>query len=202
MIKGFKTFNQDSELAISVNNMIEYQQFVDMDFNTLNEDMLSEFKMPDISGALSKAGLHVKKGRGLLQIIASSGIHLAKIFHAAIKASGGDADAKVNLKELLSKKIKKEDVIDFLLKLDQLTLHVITGPIHAIEAVTGWHIAAAIHKVRNTANDVVQKGKEIIAKLKDIAKDLEGSGKKYIEKVSSSVEKFFLPQIDTKSVKV
>jgi len=201
MIKGFKTFNEESELAIEVSNIIEYYEFSNMDFNTLNESVLLEFKMPDISGALAKAGIHAKKGRGLIQMIASSGIHFAKIFHAAIKATGGDQEAKVNLKELLSKKISKEDIIDFLLKLDQATMHLITGPIHMIEALTGWHIWAAVHKVRNTAKDIVQKGKDIINKLKDVATDLEGSGKKYIEKVSKSVEKFFLPQIDTKVIK-
>lgn len=201
MIKGFKTFNEETELAKSVNNLIELQYFSDMDFSTLNESILTEFKMPDIGSALKKAGLHVKKGRGLIQIIASSGIHLAKIFHASIKAAGGNKEAEKELKELLSKKISKEDIIDFLLKLDQATLHVITGPIHTIEAITGWHIWAAVKKVSNVGKDLVQKGIDIINKLEDVVNDLEGSGKKYIIKTIKSIETLFLPTIDSKYIK-
>lgn len=201
MIKRFKSFNEESELALAVNNMIEYQQFCDMDFDTLNENMLTEFKMPDIGGALKKAGLHVQKGRGLIQMVASVGIHFAKVLHAAIKASGGDKAAEKNLKELLAKKISKEQIIDFLLKLDQVTAHAVTGPIHFIEAITGWHLWAAVHKVRDSGKNLIQKGKDIINKLHDVAKELEGSGKKYIQKVTAGVEKFFLPQVDTKVIK-
>ena len=201
MVKGFKEYNKESELSVEIANVIEFFEFSNMEFGSLNESELNEFKMPDIDGALKKAGLHVKKGRGLIQMIASSGLHFARVFHAAIRAAGGDKGAEKTLRELLSKKISKEDVIDFLLKLDQATLHIVTGPIHFIEAVTGWHIWAAVHKVRDVSKDILQKGKDIISKLKDISQDLEGSGKKYIEKVSKSVEKFFLPKIDPQMVK-
>lgn len=201
MVKSFKQFNEIEELSVSIHNLIELQYFTDMDINLLTEETLTEFKMPDIMGAISKAGLHVKKGRGLIQMIASVGTHFAKILYHAIKASGGDEGSNSILKELLGKKIKKEDFIDFLLKLDQVTLHAITGPIHAIEAITGWHLWAAVGHVRDVAKNLQQKSTDIINKLKDISADLQGSGKKYIQKVAASVEKFFLPTIDTKSIK-
>jgi len=172
-MKSFKDFGNHQEFSLELNNIIELMEFEKMGVDTLTEETLDEFKMPDITGALKTAGFHVKKGRGLMQIIAASGTHMAKILYHAVKAAKGDEASVAELKKLLAKKITKEDIIDVLLKIDQLTLHALTGPIHAIEAITGWHIAAAIKNVRKVSDDIKQKVVNVIDTLKTLAKKVD-----------------------------
>ena len=80
-------------------------------------------------------GLHVKKGKGLIQYFAAFTKGAGAMILAMLK---GDTD-KV---KAISKTVKKQDIIHFLLQLDQATLHLVTGPIHMIDAITGWHIGA------------------------------------------------------------
>ena len=66
--------------------------------------------------------------------------HISKVIYYAIKAKGGDRDARGEVKELLKKKVTKEELIDFFFKLDTLTLSILTGPINIIDALMGWNI--------------------------------------------------------------
>jgi hypothetical protein len=133
----------------------------------IDGDVLTESKFHD---ALKKAGLHLGKSKGLIQHLQAAGKGLFKMFIAGIK---GD---KAELKAVAST-VKKEDVIDFLLKLDQATLHLITGPLHFIEAVTGWHLWAAVQAAKSTSKDVAAKIKSAIAAIKDGIQKMLDHGK-------------------------
>ena len=177
-MKNFKAFNASKEVSEFDDQLVEsimdlllireantqdlYEAF-DLDQDTLiNEGIMDVLKMDvkdvakNLDGllkkGLGKTGLHLHKGKGLISYIMSAGKGVGKIMLALLK---GD---KETVKEL-SQSVRKEDVVDFVLKLDQATMHVITGPIHMLDAITGWHIGANL--------DHVMKGKDaIIAKIK------------------------------------
>lgn len=192
-MKSFKQYQKDLETSIEVSNLVELSMFMDMDIDDvtqLNEDTQIDEAL-DLNKAMKKVGLHVQKGRGLMQIFASAGKHIVQVMWYAVKAYGGDEDAKVKLKELLKKKVSKEDILDVILKLDAATMHVITGPIHTIDAITGWHLWANVQKVANVAGDIKKKVKDAIDTLKTMAKNVEGKIKSRIEKTVDVVDALF-----------
>lgn len=153
-------------------NIIELAMFID-EGDLLTEAMNFSDISKKIKTSLKKIGLHAESSEGLLQIAAKSSIVLSKFMWYAIKSSSGDKKAKENLIELVkTNQITKEQVLDFLLKLDVLTLHFITGPIHMIDALTGWHIGANIH---NSVKSMENKAKDLINSLSDIAKEAVGN---------------------------
>lgn len=153
-------------------NIIELAMFID-DGDLLTEAMNFSDISKKIKTSLKKIGLHAESSEGLLQIAAKSSIVLSKFMWYAIKAFSGDKKAKENLIELVkTNQITKEQVLDFLLKLDTLTLHFITGPIHMIDALTGWHIGVNIH---NSVKSMENKAKDLINLLSDIAKEAVGN---------------------------
>jgi len=130
--------------------------------DSLNEEFVLEGKLD----GLKKFGISAHKSKSLLSYIKSFTGSVGKVFLYMIK---GDLD---KAKEIV-KTLKKEDVLDFLLKLDAGTLHLISGPLHTIDAWTGWHIAANVQKK-------MDQGKNIINVIKDA-----------LEKVKSGVDQIF-----------
>lgn len=121
----------------------------------INESRLDE----DLNKYLNKVGLNLKKNKGIIDYIMSFAKGIGKLFVYILK---GDFD---KAKELL-KSIKKEDVMDFLLKLDLATLHILSGPIHMIDAWTGWELEANLE-------GLIQKGANIVDKIKTAIKDVK-----------------------------
>ena len=157
--------------------MLELAMFMDE-----NEYMLSE-AIGDwgkkVGSLLKKVGLHVHSGEGgLIQILTKSSVTMGKLFWNLMKAfTTGDSKAKEKVKEIVKTEITKEQVLDFLLRVDTLTLHLITGPIHMLDALTGWHIAANIKKA---SQPTVKRAMEAIENLKEMAVELKGSIKKIV----------------------
>lgn len=137
-----------------------------MDTKTLEEGL-------NFGKLLGKLGSKAHKGTGLLDVLKKSGKNIGKMMWLAFQAQRGDDAAKLELKTLLNTKIKKEEVINFLYMLDQATLHLVTGPLHMIEALTGWHIGADLHK----ATSATQAIKSAVKELEDAGKKLVGSVK-------------------------
>lgn len=141
------------EIQESIMQMIALKEMTLEEANELFEgDVLVESKLHNI---LSKAGLHLGKSKGLIQYVLSFGKGIGQLVVAAIR---GD---KEKIKSLMDS-VTKEDVIDFLLKLDQATLHLVTGPIHLIDSITGWHLWAAVKSTAEKAGDVIVKIKQAI----------------------------------------
>jgi hypothetical protein len=129
-----------------------------MDNYNLNEELITEMSVNDF---LSKFGLKFhKEGPGLVDYVVDFVKGTGKIFVAALK---GD---KEEVKRIASG-ITKERVIDFLLKLDMVTLHILTGPIHAVDAITGWDLWADISKVSKNASNLVHDIWKTIKELKE-----------------------------------
>lgn len=149
-----------------------------LELSILIDDKMNEGISDEIASAAHKAGLHIGKSKGLFQIARDAGTHIGKAIYYAIKSKGGDESSKAKLKELLSKKVTKEELIDFFLRLDQVTLHAITGPIHAIDAVMGWHIAA----------DLKEKGKTVEKRIVDALAYLDAASKELPKSLSSRLK--------------
>jgi len=156
-VQSFKSYNNQISLERTILEMVSIMDMPLEEAYALDANVITESKLHDV---LKKAGLHLGKSKGLLDHLKAAGKGLFKMFVAAVK---GDKD---ELKAVI-RTIKKEDVLDFLLKLDQATLHLITGPLHFIEAVTGWHLWAALNKANSKVKDVAAKIKSAIAAVKD-----------------------------------
>jgi len=146
-----------------------YEAFdADCDY-ILNEGIMDVLKMDvrtvakNVDGLLNKGlkkvGLHKHKGKGIISYIMSAGKGVGKMVLAGIR---GDTET---VKEL-AQSVKKEDVLDFVLKLDMATQHLITGPIHMIDAWTGWHIGANLENVIRGKDGVVAKIKGAFQTIK------------------------------------
>ena len=123
--------------------ILEIAFFMSMNPNQLNENIGSS-----IMRAAKKAGLNIKGsgGRGLISILSKTSKYMGQVMYYAFKAHGGDKEARVKLKELLQKRVSREELFDFLLKLDAVTFSAITGPINIIDAIMGWSTVANIRK--------------------------------------------------------
>ena len=127
------------------------------DILILTDDSLNE------ANWLSKLGLHVKKGKGLIQYFAQFGAGMAKLFKAAIKKD------KAEVKRIIATEISKEDLIDFVMKLDMASLHILSTPIHFIESITGLHIAANLGNITDSVKTVVKDAYDkIVMHMKDV----------------------------------
>jgi hypothetical protein len=129
----------------------------------MEDELLLESK---ISKFFEKLGFHVARRQGLIDILAKAGKDISQLFYYAIKASLGDTKAKEKVKEIANKEVTKEQIIDFLLRLDVLTLHLLTGPIHMLDALLGWHMWANVNK---GVKEVTKRAKEAISNLERIA---------------------------------
>jgi len=141
--------------------LLELAIFMSLNSYHLNEadgDWRSKLKQ-----AVNKAGLKLGGSeRGLLQTLSRVSSHISKVIYYAIKAKGGDRDARGEVKELLRKKVTKEELIDFFFMLDTLTLSILSGPINIIDALMGWNIVKTL-KDKGVAPD--QRIKDAITGL-------------------------------------
>ena len=133
-----------------------------------------------IKDFLKKLGLQAHKGKGLVSYIKGFTQGVGRIVVAALK---GD---KKKVKEI-AQSVRKEDVLDFLLKLDMATLHLVTGPIHFIDAVTGWELWANIKSAAAKADSVWD---DLVATVKELKK-------KVVTYLSSPKKDQVLPHIET-----
>ena len=171
MKQTFKEFIHEDEYISSL--VLEMCFIMDADQETLNEMLESDDTviLENVFKDLGKSMIHIKKGKGLIQHFKAAGAGMAKMFLALIR---GDTDEV----KRIAKTIKSGDVLDFLLKLDQATLHLITGPLHSLEAITGWHIWANIEKAHASSGKLVDKLRQAIGTLKTNIGTLIGGKKK------------------------
>lgn len=144
------SFKEHKELEQSIIEMLVIME---------SGDNLTEGLLDNVA---NKLGFKIHKSKGIIKHLANASKGLSKMIVAAIK---GDRE---KVKEI-AKTVKKKDVMDFLLKLDMATLHMITGPIHLINAITGWDLEVDMNHKSST--DTI---KGLISQIKDkITKVLE-----------------------------
>ena len=163
------------------------------EFGRLDEGIFDKIK--DIKGKtetmLKKIGIHTSQSKGLIQYLWGFNKGIVKLlYHGMTFASGSPQEkalAKDSMKTIL-KSVTKEQVLDFLYKLDQLTLHTITGPLHALDSITGWHIMADIKKKIEPA---ISKAKKAIEWLESAKDDLSGKLKTQLQKYMNAIRRVF-----------
>jgi|TARA_R110002020_G_scaffold173500_2_gene364416 hypothetical protein len=162
--------------------LLELAIFMSLNPRQLNEadgDWRGKFKQ-----AINKAGLKLGGSeRGLLQTLSRVSSHISKVIYYAIKAKGGDRNARGEVKELLKKKVTKEELIDFFFKLDTLTLSILTGPINIIDALMGWNIVATLKSKGKTSDSRIKDA------ISDLSKSIETLPDKLKRKVLNNITK-------------
>ncbi|KFZ25653.1 MAG: hypothetical protein KQ78_02146 [Candidatus Izimaplasma bacterium HR2] len=173
---------RDMEIVLEMAMLIDDKTIINEAFS------LNTFKT-GMDALMKKIGLHThKSGEGLIAIALKSGKVMSEFVWHALKAAVGNEESKVRVKELANTEIKKEDFVNFLLKLDTVTLHMITGPIHMIDAITGWHIGTHI---KSKVEDTLTKAKNAIKNLIDAAKGTEKSVKKKLKSLMNGIVRLF-----------
>lgn len=138
---------------------------------------------------MKAAGIHAgKSGDGLIQIALKSGKLMAEFVWHILKAAAGNEQSKIRVKEIANTQITKEQFLDFLYKLDMATMHLVTGPLHLLDAWTGWHVAAAL---KHGTDDMLKKAKEALANLLDAAKGTADDVKKKLVGYMHGIAKLF-----------
>lgn len=178
---GFKDFKRDGVLIeeqaaryMTLTYLIEMQDSL----NESNVEVLYE----GINDKLNKIGLKIHKGTGILDYIKSFSEGSGKVFLALIKGDTKKA------KEILQA-VNKEDILDFIYKLDLGTLHLFTGPLHMIDAWTGWDLSANIKSHMVKAQSTVQIFKDALKKVRDnIVHVFDGGRRKSAEKALAALE--------------
>ena len=137
--------------------------------------VLSEARGENVKAGLGKVadkiGISVHGRKNLLKLISSVGKNTGLALVYAIRSHMGQDGAKEKLENVLKTANIKSEITDLILRLDALTLHLLTGPIHVIDAITGWHIGADLHQKAKTANTHVKSALDTIIKASKAIKD-------------------------------
>ena len=157
----FKEFLLEEQMKNETSDRLQVLLYMMENVDTINEST-DEQILENVNKHVNKIGLKLHKSKSLIDYIKSFTTGAGKLFLYMIKGDTKKA------KELL-KSIKKEDVLDFIIKLDLGTLHIITGPLHTIDAWTGWDLAANVQakmeKGSDLLNDIKHGIDEIRAKI-------------------------------------
>lgn len=155
----------------------------------LTEAYLSETVVVEgVKDWLNKMGLKVHKGDGIINYVKQFSTGAGKMILAAIK---GD---KEEVKKI-AKSLDKAKVMDFILKLDMATMHLITGPIHFVSAVTGWDLESNLQHITKTSKSVIHQVWDALIHVKNnISKVVKGDHREVIFKHIDNIEKS-LPKV-------
>ena len=137
-----------------------------LEFNTavLGLSLLEQMNTDDINEGvndiLAKFGFELeKKSPGVIEYLARFTKGVGKFVWYAIKRD------KKGIKALM-KDFSKEELVDFLYKLDLVTMHLITGPLHFIDGMTGWELIPKFKEMKASAETAISKIKKAIENLK------------------------------------
>jgi len=156
-MKTFKNYNKD-EINNHIYAVLELMILMEMDeeeLYRLDEITVINKNVEKLNPYLNKLGLKLAYKKTLIQHAIDAGVGVIKMLKAGM---AGDKEEVLRL----AKSVKKEDVANFLLRLDKATINVIGGTIGRIEAITGWRLTASASKVATNAIDMVKKAFKII----------------------------------------
>lgn len=135
--------------------VLEYAAILDCDAVMLTESSKIESVKAGLSKAVGKLGLEMSGRKNLIHLIGSLSKNGAMAMIHAMRASAGVEGSKKSLEVLLQKSNLKSEFTDLILRLDILTLHFVTGPIHIVDAIMGWDLASNIREKTLTQNTKV-----------------------------------------------
>jgi len=163
--------------------MAENDEMINESYDMENlTEAQEEMIVEGIHDWLAKVGMKLHKGDGIIDYVLQFSKGAGQLILAAMK---GD-EKKV---KGIAASFKKEKFLDFLLKLDMATMHIVTGPIHFIDAVTGWDLMVNLKGAAETAKDKLKNFYDAMKKVKDsISVVLGGDRQKRMLKVASNLE--------------
>ena len=106
----------------------------------------------------------------------------------AIQAQAGREGAREKLESVLKTSNIKSELIDLVIRADVLTLHMISGPIHIIDAITGFEIA---DKIREKAEIGSEKIKDAVELIQRSSKKLPNPKTRRLEKSIRIIRRVF-----------
>ena len=162
------------------NSLLGLMVLEQIDLDGINESELNE----GVSDILKKFGLEFeKKSPGVIEYIAKFTSGVGKLLYYGIKKD------KKKVTEI-AKSFTKEEFLDFLLKLDMVTMHMVTGPIHFVNGITGWDLEANLHAIKKSAASSIVTFKKTLNSLKtDIVKFFDNSLQPVAIQKVSDIEK-------------
>ena len=181
----FKQYEEAEDMYI----LLEMMVFIES-YDAVNEGIMSDIKNT-LKSAFTVSGLHAKQTDGIIQqLLKSEKLVSSLMYHAFMSYYQYGHDQEKHEQEIkkLMKKIKKENLIDFLLRVDTLTMHLITGPIHTIDALTGTHIWADI---KGKVKPAKVRAEKAINSLEDLKGHVEGKLKTQVQKYSNALRRVF-----------
>ncbi|MCK5016105.1 MAG: hypothetical protein KAS32_03455 [Candidatus Peribacteraceae bacterium] len=113
------------------------------------------------------------------------------IFHAVNAYYNKDERSKQKVKELMGS-IDKDDLIDGINYMDAILVHLLAGPLHVIETITGWVI---IDKVNQKLEPKKRKVRQIIRSIKDLKKASIGAVKDQLDRYVEILGKQFMVNV-------
>jgi len=163
---GFKRYkNESSELELVSERYLALTMLLaeELDLDSMNEssmELMAEGITDKVKGGLDKVGLKLHKGDGIISYIMKFLKGTGKLFYHLFKG-----DVK-KAKEVL-RGLTKEEILDFIYKLDLGTLHLFTVTLHTIDAWTGWDLTANVKNHMAKAQSLAKVFKDAIIKVKD-----------------------------------
>ena len=150
----------------SINRVQVQEEFVlDLNEKILGLTMLELMDPSDnlnegVNDILGKFGLELeKKSPGVLGYMSQFATGVGKMVWLAIKKD------KEGIKKL-SQEFTREKFVDFLYKLDLVTLHLVTGPLHFIDGLTGWELGPKLKELAKGAEAVVANIRKALVTVK------------------------------------
>ena len=178
-----KTYKEIMSEGKAESDLLEMIEFMECDFESLNEGL-------DFKSALKKANVFSKDNTGLIATITRAGKTMGLFIWHALRSFAGNEESTAKITELSKTKITKQDLMNFLLNLDMITLHALTGPLHAIEAITGWPIHHALTQAHS-------KTKDTTVAVLDALQKVQQATLKFPSKVKDKAQKFINKLRDT-----
>ena len=187
-MKSFKEHKEEQKLSDDIYDLIE---FMECDLETLSEAI-------DFKSAIKGANLNLKTNKGLIAALIRTGKDISLLFWHSLKVLGGNEESRKKVKEISKKKVSKEDFMNFLINLDMITFHAVSGPIHIIDAITGWDLH---HKIISTHNKVKEIQTSVANHLDSIRASANDLTKKMRKKAVSFINRL-RNTFDTGEVKI
>ncbi len=163
------TFKNHREIKEAEQKILSLLYLEQININILNESS-QESLNEGFNNWLKEFGLNLKKEMGVLDYAISFTSGIGMIIIAALKGDKHKVKA-------IAKMYSKEELLDFLTKLDKITLGLVSAPLELISSLTGWDIVDAAHtaskntkRVLNNIKTAIQNIKTASAKILDAPK--------------------------------
>jgi len=160
-----------TERKEAIASLLEFIVFIEEGESLILSEAKGESIKAGLGKVANKLGISVHGRKNLLQLVTSVGKNTGLALVYAARSHMGQTGAKEKLENILKTSNIKSELADLILRLDTLTLHLFTGPIHIIDAITGWHLGADLQNKAKTPNTHVKTAIDTIIKASNVIKD-------------------------------